>query len=223
MPRSTHGITLLDTGDFYGAGHNELLIGRALQDRRDQALLSVKFGALRGPDGSWLGVDARPAAVKNFLSYTLTRLGVDHVDIYRPGRLDPAVPIEDTVGAIADLVKAGYVRAIGLSEVGPETIRRAQAVHPISDLQIEYSLISRGPETTIFPAARGARHRRHGLRRAVARAAQWIEAGRARRLPRAPAALHRREPRAQSAPIDALQKLAAEKNVSARSWPLRGC
>jgi len=113
------GITLLDTGDFYGAGHNEMLIGRALQDRRDKALLSVKFGALRGVDGGWLGVDTRPAAVKNFLSYTLTRLGVDHIDIYRPSRLDPAVPIEDTVGAIADIVKAGYIRAIGLSEVGP--------------------------------------------------------------------------------------------------------
>jgi aryl-alcohol dehydrogenase-like predicted oxidoreductase len=146
------GITLLDTGDYYGAGHNELLIGRALRDRPGTARLSVKFGALRGPDGSWLGMDARPAALKNFISYTLTRLGVDHVDIYRPGRLDPTVPIEETVGAIADLITAGYVRAIGLSEVGPDTIRRAQAVHPISDLQIEYSLISRGPEATIFPA-----------------------------------------------------------------------
>src|SRR4051794_6042666 len=119
-----HGVTLIDTGDFYGVGHNELLIGRALKGRREKALLSVKFGALRGPDGSWLGVDTRPIAVKSFLSYSLTRLGVDHVDIYRPARLDPNVPIEDTVGAIADLVKAGYVRAIGLSEVGPETIRR---------------------------------------------------------------------------------------------------
>ena len=145
------GVTLLDTGDYYGAGHNELLIGRALRDRRDKALLSVKFGALRGPDGSWLGMDTRPAAVRNFLAYTLTRLGLDHIDIYRPGRLDPAVPIEETIGAIADLVKAGHVRAIGLSEVGPEIIRRAHAVHPISDLQIEYSLISRGPEATIFP------------------------------------------------------------------------
>ena len=152
-PRSTRGVTLLDTGDYYGAGHNEMLIGRALQDRRDKALLSVKFGALRAPDGGWIGIDARPAAVKNFLAYTLTRLGVDHVDIYRPGRLDPAVPIEETIGAIADLVKAGYVRAIGLSEVGPETIRRAHAVHPIGDLQIEYSLISRGPEATIFPCS----------------------------------------------------------------------
>jgi len=145
------GITLLDTGDYYAAGHNELLIGRALRDRRDQAMVSVKFGAMRGPDGNWLGMDTRPLAVKNFLGYTLTRLGLDHVDIYRPGRLDPHVPIEETIGAIADLVKAGYVRAIGLSEVGPDTIRRAQAVHPISDLQIEYSLVSRGPETRIFP------------------------------------------------------------------------
>jgi aryl-alcohol dehydrogenase-like predicted oxidoreductase len=145
------GVTLLDTGDFYGAGHNELLIGRALRDRRDKALLSVKFGAMRAPGGGWGGMDARPAAVRNFLTYTLTRLGVDHVDIYRPARLDPAVPIEDTIGAIADLVKAGYVRAIGLSEVGPEAIRRAQAVHPIADLQIEYSLISRAPEERIFP------------------------------------------------------------------------
>jgi aryl-alcohol dehydrogenase-like predicted oxidoreductase len=145
------GVTLLDTGDFYGAGHNEMLIGRALRDRRDKALLSVKFGALRAPGGGWGGVDARPVAVRNFLTYTLTRLGVDHVDIYRPARLDPAVPIEDTIGAIADLVKAGYVRAIGLSEVGPETIRRAQAVHPIADLQIEYALISRAPEARIFP------------------------------------------------------------------------
>jgi aryl-alcohol dehydrogenase-like predicted oxidoreductase len=145
------GVTLLDTGDFYGAGHNEMLIGRALKDRRDQALLSVKFGALRSPDGGWGGVDARPAAVKNFAAYSLKRLGVDHIDIYRPARLDPNVPIEDTVGAIADLIRAGYVRHVGLSEVGPDTIRRAHAVQPISDLQIEYSLISRGPETAIFP------------------------------------------------------------------------
>jgi aryl-alcohol dehydrogenase-like predicted oxidoreductase len=149
------GVTVFDTGDFYGIGRNELLLGRALKGRRDQALISVKFGAQRGPDGAWLGYDARPAAVKNALAHSLTRLGADHVDIYRPARLDPAVPIEDTVGAIADLVTAGYVRAIGLSEVGVETIRRAQAVHPISDLQIEYSLISRGPESEIFPALEG--------------------------------------------------------------------
>jgi aryl-alcohol dehydrogenase-like predicted oxidoreductase len=145
------GVTLFDTGDFYGNGHNEMLLGRALRDRRDRALLSVKFGALRMPDGTFIGVDTRPKAVKNFLGYSLTRLGVDHIDVYRPARLDPAVPIEETVGAIAEMVTAGYVRAIGLSEVGPETIRRAQAVHPIADLQIEYSLISRGPEAQIFP------------------------------------------------------------------------
>jgi aryl-alcohol dehydrogenase-like predicted oxidoreductase len=151
------GVTLLDTGDFYGMGHNELLVGRALREwsgRRDQVLVSVKFGAQRGPDASWLGFDARPAAVKTWLAYSLTRLGLDHVDVYRPARLDPAVPIEDTIGAIADLVTAGYVRHIGLSEVGVESIRRAQAVHPIADLQIEYSLISRTPEATIFPALR---------------------------------------------------------------------
>ena len=145
-------MTLLDTGDYYAAGHNELLIARALRDRPGRALLSVKFGALRGPDGAWLGIDLRPAAVKNSLAYSLQRLGVDHIDIYRPGRLDPAVPIEETIGAIAELVKAGYVRAIGLSEVGADTVRRAHAVHPIADLQIEYSLISRGPEEKILPA-----------------------------------------------------------------------
>jgi len=145
------GITLIDTGDFYGTGHNEMLIGRALRGRRDKALLSVKFGALRSPNGQWLGYDARPSAVKNFLAYSLTRLGVDHIDIYRPARLDPNVPIEDTIGTIADLVKAGYVRYVGLSEMGPETIRRAHSKYPICDLQMEYSLISRGPERKIFP------------------------------------------------------------------------
>jgi aryl-alcohol dehydrogenase-like predicted oxidoreductase len=148
------GITLIDTGDFYGSGHNELLIGRAIQGRRDTVQLSVKFGALRGPDGSWGGLDMRPASVRNFLTYTLTRLGTDHVDIYRPARLDPNVPIEETIGALAELVKKGFVRAIGLSEVGPETIRRAAKVHPIADLQIEYSIISRGPEADIFPVLR---------------------------------------------------------------------
>lgn len=147
------GVNLIDTADFYGAGHNELLIGRALAGgRRDRVMLSVKFGVMRGVDGRPAGVDARPAAAKNFLAYSLTRLGVDHIDIYRPARLDPVVPIEDTVGAIGEAVAAGYVGAIGLSEVGVETIRLANAVHPIVDLQIEYSLISRGPEEKIFPA-----------------------------------------------------------------------
>jgi aryl-alcohol dehydrogenase-like predicted oxidoreductase len=148
------GINLLDTGDFYGAGHNEMLIGRAIRDRRDKVLLSVKFGALRTPDGGWSGVDTRPASLKNFLTYSLTRLGVDHIDIYRPARLDPSIPIEETTGAIEAMVKAGYVRYIGLSEMGAETIRRAQAIHPIADLQIEYSLVSRSPERAIFPALR---------------------------------------------------------------------
>ena len=149
------GVTLLDTGDFYGTGHNELLIREALRTRdRDQVAISVKFGALRDPAGGFAGFDGRPAAVKNFLTYTLTRLGTDHVDIYRPARVDPNVPIEDTIGAIAELVEAGYVRHIGLSEAGPETIRRAAAVHPIVDLQIEYSLLSRGIEKEILPVCR---------------------------------------------------------------------
>ncbi len=147
------GITLIDTGDYYGMGHNEMLIAEALAGR-DRALISVKFGALRGPDRSWLGMDTRPAAVKNFAAYTLRRLKTDHIDIYRPGRLDPTIPIEDTVGAIAELIEAGHVRYIGLSEVGAATIRRAHAVHPIADLQIEYSLISRGIEDDILPACR---------------------------------------------------------------------
>lgn len=148
------GVTLLDTGDFYGMGHNELLLGRAIADRRARVQVSVKFGALRAPDGSWSGFDGRPAAVKNFAAYSLKRLGVEVIDVYRPARLDPVVPIEETVGAIADLIKAGYVRHVGLSEVGAETIRRAHAVHPIVDLQIEYSIASRGPEASIFPTLR---------------------------------------------------------------------
>jgi aryl-alcohol dehydrogenase-like predicted oxidoreductase len=149
------GVDLVDTGDFYGAGHNEMLIGRALKQRnRDEVVLSVKFGALRGPDGSWFGFDGRPSAVKSALGYTLQRLGVDHVDIYRPARLDPQVPIEDTVGAIAEMVDAGYVRHIGLSEIGSATLRRATAIHPISDLQIEYAIVSRGIEEDILDTAR---------------------------------------------------------------------
>jgi len=149
------GVTLLDTGDFYGMGHNEMLIREALMGRdRDRVQISVKFGALRDPNRSWSGYDSRPAAVKNFLAYSLQRLGVEAIDIYRPARLDPSVPIEETVGAIADMIKAGYVRHIGLSEVGSHTIRRAHATHPISDLQIEYSLISRGIESDILKTCR---------------------------------------------------------------------
>ncbi|MEU4657256.1 aldo/keto reductase [Streptomyces sp. NPDC023723] len=152
------GVTLLDTGDFYAMGHNEMLIGEALRAApaaaRQRALVSVKFGALRDPDGGWSGYDGRPAAVKNFAAYSLQRLGVDHIDVYRIARLDPDVPIEETVGAIAELVERGYVRHIGLSEVGAGTIRRAAATAPISDLQIEYSLISRGIEDEILSAVR---------------------------------------------------------------------
>ena len=148
------GINLLDTGDFYGMGHNEMLLGRALEGRRDQVLLSVKFGGLRAPSGAFIGVDGRPQAVKNFAAYSLQRLKTDHIDIYRLTRLDPSVPIEDTVGAIADLIESGHVRFVGLSEVGASTVRRAHATHPISDLQIEYSLVSRGIEKEILPTLR---------------------------------------------------------------------
>ena len=149
------GATLIDTGDFYGSGHNELLIAEGLKGRRRENLvLSVKFGALRDPGGGWTGYDGRPQAVKNFLGYSLKRLGTDYIDIYRPARLDAHVPIEDTVGAIADMIKAGWVRYVGLSEVGPATIRRAAAVAPIADLQIEYSLIARMIEAEILPTCR---------------------------------------------------------------------
>jgi pyridoxine 4-dehydrogenase len=148
------GITLLDTGDFYGMGHNEMLIREALASRKDKVQISVKFGALRGPDRIWAGYDSRPAAVRNFLAYSLQRLGVEAIDIYRPARLDPSVPIEETVGALGEMVQKGYIKHIGLSEVGSDTIRRAHATHPISDLQIEYSLISRGIETDILKTCR---------------------------------------------------------------------
>ena len=149
------GITLLDTGDFYGMGHNEMLLREALVGRdRDQVQISVKFGAQRSPEGAFLGFDGRPAGVKTSLAYSLRRLGADYIDVYRPARLDPQVPIEDTVGAIKEMIDAGYVRHVGLSEVGAETIRRAHTVHPVSDLQIEYSLISRGVEDEILDTLR---------------------------------------------------------------------
>jgi len=149
------GINLIDTGDIYGSGHNELLIAEALRGRkREDVLLSVKFGPLRDPAGGWNGVDTRPVAIKNFLAYSLVRLGTNYVDVYRPARLDPNVPIEETVGALAELVKAGYVRYIGLSEVGAETIRRANAVHPIVDVQLEYSVLSRSLEDKVLPVCR---------------------------------------------------------------------
>jgi len=149
------GVTLLDTGDFYGSGHNELLVGEALRGRkRDEVFVAVKFGAMRTPQRGFGGVDCRPAAVKNFLAYTLQRLGVEYIDLYQPARVDPAVPIEDTVGAIKELIEAGYVRHIGLSEAGADSLRRAHRVHPIAWLQIEYSLMSRGIEAEILPVAR---------------------------------------------------------------------
>jgi len=148
------GINLLDTGDFYGMGHNEMLIGRAIAGKRDKVLLSVKFGAMRAPSGAFVGVDTRPASVKNFAAYTLKRLGTDYIDVYRPSRLDVSVPIEETIGAIAELVKEGYVRHVGLSELSADTVRRAKVIHPIVDLQIEYSLVSRGIEQHTLPALR---------------------------------------------------------------------
>lgn len=149
------GITLLDTGDFYGMGHNELLLHEALAGRRrEDVFIAVKFGALRSPDGNFIGFDGRPEAVKTSLAYTLQRLGTDYIDLYQPARIDPTVPIEETIGAISEMVKAGYVRHIGLSEVGAEVIRRAHAVHPITWLQIEYSLLSRGIEADILPTVR---------------------------------------------------------------------
>jgi aryl-alcohol dehydrogenase-like predicted oxidoreductase len=149
------GITLLDTGDFYGMGHNELLLRDALRGiDRSSVFIQVKFGGMRDPRGGFAGYDARPAAVKNFLAYSLTRLGTDYVDVYQPARLDPLVPIEETVGAIAEMIQAGYVRYLGLSEMGADTIRRAAAVHPVAGLQIEYSLMSRGIEARILPTVR---------------------------------------------------------------------
>ena len=149
------GINLLDTGDYYGMGHNELLIREALRGRdRNGVVISVKFGALRGPDNAFIGIDGRPVAVRNFLAYSLLRLGTDYIDVYRLGRVDPQVPIEETVGAIAEMISAGYVRHVGLSEAGAETVRRAHAIHPVADLQIEYSLLSRGIEAEILPTCR---------------------------------------------------------------------
>jgi aryl-alcohol dehydrogenase-like predicted oxidoreductase len=149
------GITLLDTGDFYGMGHNEMLLRDALRGvPRDSVFIQVKFGGQRDPRGAFIGHDASPVMVKNSLAYSLQRLGTDYIDLYQPARLDPRVPIEDTVGAIAEMIEAGFVRYLGLSEVGVDTIRRAHAVHPVTALQIEYSLMSRGIEAQIRPAVR---------------------------------------------------------------------
>jgi aryl-alcohol dehydrogenase-like predicted oxidoreductase len=210
------GITLLDTGDFYGMGHNELLLSRVLREvPRDSVFVQVKFGGQRDPSGRFVGHDASPAAVKNYLSYSLTRLGTGYVDLYQPARLDPHVPIEDTVGAIAEMIEAGYVRYLGLSEMGADTIRRAHAVHPVSELQIEYSLMSRGVEAEILPVLRelGISVTAYGvmsrglLNRETARLAEGD--------PRA------RFPRFQSGNLernlellDALEKIAEQRGVS---------
>ncbi|HEY4215230.1 MAG TPA: aldo/keto reductase [Steroidobacteraceae bacterium] len=212
------GITLLDTGDFYGMGHNELLIAEALRAyQRSGALISVKFGAQRDPAGGWVGYDARPAAVKTFLAYSLNRLGVDHIDIYRPARLDPNVPIEETVGAIADMVKAGYVRYIGLSEVGAETLRRAAAVHPVCDLQIEYSIISRGIEASVLPACRrlGIGVTAYGV------LSRGLISGHWQKGPAVPGDFRAHSPRFQGGNVDknlalveALRSVAASRDIS---------
>ncbi|HEX5438943.1 MAG TPA: aldo/keto reductase [Gemmatimonadaceae bacterium] len=212
------GVTLLDTGDFYGMGHNELLLREALWNRgRDRAFIAVKFGAQRAPDGTFLSVNARPDAVKNALAYTLQRLGTDYVDLYQPARVDPAVPIEDTVGAIADLVQAGYVRYIGLSEASASTIRRAHAVHPIAALQIEYSLLSRGAERTILPTLRelGISLVAYGV------LSRGLIGGRAAARHRAPADARRHYPRFQGqnlernlALVSTLRDVAEEKGMT---------
>ncbi|MET9961686.1 aldo/keto reductase [Streptomyces sp. NPDC006326] len=216
------GVTLLDTGDFYGMGHNELLIAEALRTApaaaREQALTSVKFGALRTVEGGFTGYDGRPEAVRNFLAYSLQRLGRDHIDIYRIARVDPAVPIEETVGTIAEAVQAGHVRHIGLSEVGADTLRRAAAVAPIADLQIEYSLVSRGIEAEILPTARelGIGITAYGV---LSRGLISGHFGRDREL--APGDFRGMSPRFQGENlqrnldlVDALRKVAEEKGMS---------
>lgn len=212
------GINILDTGDFYGMGHNELLIRDALRNRRrEDVVISVKFGLMRAPSGEFLGYDCRPNAMKNFLSYSLQRLGMEYIDIYRPARLDPSVPIEETIGAMADMVKAGYVRYIGLSEVGADSLRRAHAVHPICDLQIEYSLMSRDIEVDILPTARelGISITAYGI------LSRGLLSGRASREYSKAGDIRGRFPRFQGdnlnrnlALVDALRTIAEEKRVT---------
>ena len=212
------GITLLDTGDYYGMGHNELLIRQALRGRdRDGVVLSVKFGALRALDNAFVGIDGRPLAVQNFLAYTLQRLGTEHVDIYRLGRVDPAVPIEDTVGAIAAMIDAGWVRHVGLSEAGAETLRRAHATHPVADLQIEYSLLSRGIEAEILPTCRelGVGVTAYGVLARGLLGGAWSRRG------AAPGDMRARMPRFRPenlehnlALVDALRPIAEEKGAT---------
>lgn len=213
------GVTLLDTADFYGMGHNEMLLREALRGRRrEQVVISDKFGGLRDPEGRFVGIDGRPASVKNFLAYTLRRLGTDYIDIYRPARLDSTVPVEETIGAIADMVKAGYVRFIGLSEVGAATIRRAQAVHPIADVQLEYSLFSRGIEADILPTCRelGIGITAYGVLSHGLLSGRW-----SKELPQEPGSFASFSPRFNGANLDhnlalveALRSLAEEKRVA---------
>jgi aryl-alcohol dehydrogenase-like predicted oxidoreductase len=215
------GISLLDTGDFYGMGHNEMLIREALKGgKRERAFIMVKCGSLRSPDGKIIGDDARPQSVKNFLSYSLRRLGTDYIDLYQPSRVDPAVPIEDTIGAIADMVKAGYVRHIGLSEASAKTVRRARAVHPIAALQIEYSLFSRGIERDILPTLRelGIALVAYGV------LSNGLISDRAEAAKTAPSELRTRRPRFSAenfskniALVEALRKIARDKGVSTQA------
>ncbi len=215
------GITVIDTGDFYGMGHNEMLIRDALKGgKRDRAFIMVKCGSLRSPDGKIVGDDARPQSIKNFLSYSLRRLGTDHVDLYQPSRVDPQVPIEDTIGAIADMVKAGYVRHIGLSEASAKTIRRAAAVHPIAALQIEYSLFTRGIEREILPTLRelGIALVAYGV------LSSGLISDRAQAARTAPSELRTRRPRffaenfaKNFAMVEALGKIARDKGISTQA------
>ena len=211
------GLNIFNTGDFYGTGHNEMLLGRALKGKRDKAFVSVKFGAQRSPDGGWVGFDTRPSATKNALAHSLTRLGMDHVDLYQPARIDPSVPIEETVGAIAEMVKGGYVRHIGLSEVSPATLRRAHAVHPISAVEIEYSLFDREIETELIPTVRelGVAIMSYGvLSRGMIQSSGQVQVKEndyRAHLPRFEGENLRRNIQL----VEKLQKLAAEKNVTA--------
>jgi aryl-alcohol dehydrogenase-like predicted oxidoreductase len=215
------GIALIDTGDFYGMGHNEMLIRDALKaGKRDRAFIMVKCGSLRSPDGKIIGDDARPQSIKNFLSYSLRRLGTDYIDLYQPSRVDPAVPIEDTIGAIADMVKSGYVRHIGVSEASAATVRRAHATHPIAALQIEYSLFSRGIERDILPTLRelGIALVAYGV------LSNGLISDRAEAAKTAPSELRTRRPRFSAenfskniALVEALGKIARDKNVSTQA------
>jgi aryl-alcohol dehydrogenase-like predicted oxidoreductase len=216
------GITLLDTGDFYGMGHNELLLGRALRGvDRSGVFIQVKFGGQRDPRGAFVGHDSSPPMVKSSLAYSLTRLGTDYIDLYQPARLDPRVPIEDTVGAIAEMIQAGYVRYLGLSETGADTIRRAAAVHPVTALQIEYSLMSRGIEAEILPAVRdlGVGVTAYGVmsRGLLSASGPHIAAGDSRnRFPRFQGENLQRN----LALVDALERVAAERGATTAQFAL---